>query len=202
MTMPHPTVRLEAGGEPSSVTLRSARLGPAVRRSLHVVHVATVTATFRASPDRIFRVLKGVAEGHGGELEWAEVVDRSGSLLLCDFWTKLDLPFGRSFLFSTREMVELDPPAALHYRHLSGPSRGLAESMVIQRISPGTTKVTYRAVFPSPWRWFGYLFALLAKPVAHVFMQAHFRELRRSVERAPADRTPPAPSDPGHKEPG
>jgi hypothetical protein len=150
---------------------------------MHVIHVAIVHATFQAPPDRIYRVLKGVAEGHGGELEWAEVVERSADTLLCDFWTELKLPFGRRIRFRTQETVELDPPSALHYRHRSGPSRGLAETLTIRAVTPDTTRVIYRAVIPSPWRWFGRLFALFGKPVAHIFMYAHFEELRRSVER-------------------
>lgn len=159
---------------------------------MHVVHVATIHNTFHAPPDRIYRVLKGVAEGHGGELEWADVVERSGDLLLCDFWTELKLPIGRRIRFRTQETVELDPPSALHYRHRSGPSRGLAETLTIRAITPHETRVIYRAVFPSHLRWFGRLFALFGKPVAHIFMYAHFRELRRSVERPPRPTGPVA----------
>lgn len=149
---------------------------------MHVVHVATVSATFRAGPDRIYRVLKGVAEGHGGDLEWAEVIDRQGDRLLCDFWTEIGFARGRSVRFRTRETVELDPPFMLHYRHRSGPSRGLAETISITGASRGPARVTYRAVYASPWRSFSLLFAFFAKPVAHVFMRAHYHELRRSVE--------------------
>jgi hypothetical protein len=162
---------------------------------MHVSHVATIGATFRAPPDRIYRVLQGVAEGHGGELEWAEVVERSGDLMLCDFWTELKLPFGRRVRFRTRETVELDPPSALHYRHRSGPSLGLAETMVIRPVTAGRTRVTYRAVYPSRRRWFGRLFSIFGRPVAHVFMHAHFRELRRSVEQGRRGATRPRRPD-------
>jgi len=165
-------------------SLRPARLDATTMAPMHIVHVATVTDTFRSSPDRIYRVLKGVAEGHGGELEWAEVIDRTGDRLLCDFWTEIGLARGRSIRFRTRETVELDPPFQLHYRHRSGPSRGLAETISIGAASSGHARVTYRAFYASPWRSFSLLFAFFAKPIAHLFMRAHYRELRRSVERS------------------
>jgi hypothetical protein len=164
---------------------RPARLGQLVDW-VHAFHVATVVDDMPGPAERVFRVLKGVAEGHGGSFEWAEVVARSGNRLLCDFWTEIPLPLGRRYLFPTRETVELDPPLRLHYRHRSGPSRGLAETIEIKPIDAYRSRVVYVAVYPSRRRWWGRAFAILAKPVAHVFMRIHFSELRRAVERPPS----------------
>jgi hypothetical protein len=149
----------------------------------HRFHVATLSIEVASSPERVIRVLKGVAEGHGGDFEWAEVLARSGDRLVCDFWTEIKLPLGLRYRFPTRETVELDPPSRLHYRHRSGPSRGLAETITVVGRGPGRAHVTYVATYPSTRRWWGQLFAVTAKPVAHIFMQIHFAELRRSVER-------------------
>jgi hypothetical protein len=154
------------------------------RGRIHVVHVATLADEMQAAPDRIYRVLKGVAEGHGGTFEWAEVIGRDNNLLVCKFWTEMRLPRGLRFRFPTRESVELDPPLAVHYRHRSGPSRGIAETITIDPIDGTRSRVTYRAIYPSASRAWAWTFALVAKPVAHVFMRIHFDELRRSVERA------------------
>lgn len=170
-------------------TLRE--LGAGVR----AVHVATVVAEMPAPAERVFRVLKGVAEGHGGSFEWAEVLARSGNRLLCDFWTEIPLPLGRQYRFPTRETVELDPPLRLHYRHRSGPSRGLAETITIRPVDASRSRVIYVAMYPSHRRWWGQLFAIFAKPVAHLFMRIHFRELRRAVEVPSQTRS--APGRPG-----
>lgn len=149
---------------------------------VHAIHVATVVDEIPGPAERVFRVLKGVAEGHGGQFEWAEVLARSGHRLLCDFWTEIPLPLGHSYRFPTRETVELDPPLKLHYRHRSGPSRGLAETITIRPMDASRSRVIYVAVYPARRHWWGQLFAILAKPVAHVFMRIHFRELRRAFE--------------------
>ena len=52
------------------------------------------------------------------------------------------------------------------------------------RPAPATTRVVYRAWYASPWRTWGRLFTLAGKPVAHLFMRAHFRELRRTLVRS------------------
>jgi hypothetical protein len=167
---------------------RPARLDQLADR-IPAFHVATVVAEMPGPAERVYRVLKGVAEGHGGSFEWAEVLARSGNRLLCDFWTEIPLPLGRSYLFPTRETVELDPPLTIHYRHRSGPSRGLAETIEISPIDESRCRVTYVAVYPSRRRWWGRVFAIFAKPVAHVFMRIHFDELRRSVERRGGQRS-------------
>ncbi len=155
-----------------------------VRDRMHVVPVATVSISVGARADAIHRALRANAEGQGGELEWAEVLERSGDLLVCDFWTELPLPGRLVIRFPTRESVELDPPHAVHYRHRGGPSRGLAETISIEPLGAGdVSRVVYRAVYPSPWRSWAALFALIARPVAVLFMRAHFNELRRTVER-------------------
>jgi hypothetical protein len=167
-------------GEATAELRRPATLGQLGDR-VRSVHVATVLDEMPASAERVFRVLKGVAEGHGGNFEWAEVLARSGNRLLCDFWTEIPLPLGHRYLFPTRETVELDPPLRLHYRHRSGPSRGLAETMTIRPLDASRSRVIYVAAYPSRRRWWGQLFAIFAKPVAHLFMRIHFWELRRAV---------------------
>jgi hypothetical protein len=165
---------------------RPATLGNLGNR-VHAAHVATVIAEVRAPAERVFRVLKGVAEGHGGNFEWAEVLGRSGNRLLCDFWTEIPLPLGRHYRFATRETVELDPPLRIHYRHRSGPSRGLAETIAIRPIGASRSRVIYVAVYPARRRWWAQLFAYFAKPVAHLFMRIHFHELRQATEgRSPS----------------
>jgi hypothetical protein len=164
---------------------RPATLGQLADR-VPAFHVATVVDEMPGPADRVFRVMKGVAEGHGGSFEWAEVLARSGNRLLCDFWTEIPLPFGQRYRFPTRETVELDPPHTLHYRHRSGISRGLAETIEIRPIDASRSRVIYVAVYPSRRHWWGRVFAILAKPVAHVFMRIHFSELRRAVERPPS----------------
>jgi hypothetical protein len=149
-----------------------------IERRAYVAHVATVVDEMPASADRIFRVLKGVAEGHGGKFEWAEVVARTDNRLLCDFWTEIALPFGHRVRFPTRESVELDPPHRLHYRHRSGPSRGVAETITIVPLGRDRSRVVYRALYPSRRRWWALTFAFVAKPIAHIFMRIHFAELR------------------------
>jgi hypothetical protein len=169
---------------------RPAVLGKLGNR-VHVVHVATVIAEVGAPAERVFRVLKGVAEGHGGNFEWAEVVGRLGNRLLCDFWTEIPLPLGRHYRFVTRETVELDPPLRIHYRHRSGPSRGLAETIAIRPIDASRSRVIYVAVYPARRLWWGQLFAFFAKPVAHLFMRIHFRELRQAAEGPAQARSQP-----------
>jgi hypothetical protein len=154
-----------------------------LRGRMHLAPVAVVRVTVRAQPGTVYRALKANAEGRGGRLEWAEVLERSGNELSCDFWTEIRLSRRLRIRFRTRESVELDPPLRVHYRHRSGPSRGLAETIEIQPIGGDASRVVYRATYPSPWRWWALLFTAVAKPVAHVFMRVHFRELRRVVER-------------------
>lgn len=154
-----------------------------VRERLHVIHLATVSELMPGTPEQAYRTLRGVAEGRGGELEWAEVLERTDGRIVADFVTRIRLPFGRSVRFATRESVELDPPATLHYRHRSGVSAGVAETISLHPHGAAATRVAYRAVYVSPWRTWGRFFTFVGKPVAHLFMRAHFRELRRTLGR-------------------
>ncbi len=149
---------------------------------LNLFHIATISAPMAGSRARVYSTLKGVAEGKGGKFEWAEVVARSDRRLLCDFWTQIDVPLVPTIRFRTRESVELDPPDTLHYRHRSGPSRGVAETIVVEELSAGRSRVTYTAVYPSTRRVWGMLFAIVARPVTHLFMWIHFRELAHTME--------------------
>jgi hypothetical protein len=49
--------------------------------------------------------------------------------------------------------VELDPPLKIHYRHRSGPSRGLAETIEVKPIDASRSRVIYVAAYPSRHRW-------------------------------------------------
>lgn len=154
-----------------------------LRGRMHLFHLATVTELMPGTPEQAYRTLRGVAEGKGGELEWAEVLERDDARIVADWVTQLQLPLGLSIRFATRESVELDPPLTIHYRHRSGPSAGVAETITLRPLGPSATRIVYRAAYPSPWRTWGRLFTFLGKPVAHIFMRAHFRELRRTLEQ-------------------
>ena len=89
------------------------------------LEVGPIVADVDAPAPLIYQMLAAIGQGVQRPDEGAEVLERAGNDLVCDFWTTVALPLGRSRRVRTRESVRLMPPNRIEYEHLDGPVRVL-----------------------------------------------------------------------------
>ena len=141
-----------------------------------------MTVEIEAPAALVYQMLAAIGQGPQKDGERAEILERAGDELVCDFWTRVALPAGRDRLVRTRERVTLVPPDRIEYEHLDGPVRGLRESITVSTTAHGKTRLTYVGTYQSSGV-FDYLRALwLARPAIHRAMDAHFADVRQRAE--------------------
>ena len=149
-------------------------------RSDEVGPIATDVA---APAEMMFQMLAAIGQGEQDDGEGAEILSRDGDQLVCDFWTTVPMPFGRSRRVRTRESVRLVPPDRIEYEHLDGPVRGLRETIDIESLGPGQSRLTYRGTYPEPGRLAGIAFRVLSRGAIERTMVQHFDDLRLRAEQ-------------------
>ncbi|MES2209299.1 MAG: hypothetical protein V4515_03840 [Chloroflexota bacterium] len=162
-------------------------------------HVGPIAAEVRAPAALIYQMLAAIGQGAKRPGERAEILQRDGNDLICDFWTTVPLPFGQSRRVQTRESVRLVPPDRIDYEHLNGPVRGLRESITVESVGPRRSRLTYRGTYPSVGRLAGFAFRVISRAAIERTMLDHFNDLRRRAEERAAEsrlfRDVPAASD-------
>lgn len=145
--------------------------------------VGPIAAEIDAPADLLFQMLAAIGQGPRRPGERAEVLQRDGDDLVCDFVTTVRLPLGRARTVRTREAVRLVPPDRIEYEHLDGPIRGLRESIVMETLGPRRTRLVYRGTYRSGSRLAGYAFRVLSRSIIEHAVSEHFAELRTLAER-------------------
>ncbi len=149
---------------------------------MKVVTIGPVSTTIAAPAPLVYQMLSTIGQGTGHDGERAEVLERDGDQLVCDFWTRVTLPGGIDRLVRTRERVALRPPNRVEYEHLDGPVRGLRESITVTSKPGGGTHLTYVGSY-EPRGMLDHLRArLLARPAIGRVMQQHFDDVRTRAE--------------------
>jgi hypothetical protein len=164
------------------------------------VTLGPVAHPIQAPPALVYQMLAAIGQRGTAGGERAEILERTGDMLICDFWTRVTLPGGIDRLVRTRERVILHPPDAVEYEHLDGPVSGLREQITVVPDGAGASLVTYRGAY-RPQGLVDYLRALvLVRPVMGRVMREHFADLRDRAEaraaRSRVFRTDPAASHP------
>ena len=144
--------------------------------------VGPIEAEVEAPALLMYQMLAAIGQGAPRPGEGAEIVERDGDDLLCDFWTTVSLPLGRSRRVRTREAVRLIPPDRIEYEHLDGPVRGLRESIVIEDLGDRRSRLVYRGSYPSPGRLADIAFRVLSRAAIERTVVEHFEDLRRRAE--------------------
>lgn len=164
------------------------------RSSLKPVVIGPVCCAVRAPPPLVYQMLAAIGQGSAGNGERAEVLERDGDQLVCDFWTRVRLPGGVDRLVRTRERVTLRAPNRVDYEHLDGPVRGLRESITIAPGPAGSAVLSYSGSY-EPRNLLDALRArLLARPAIRRVMKQHFEDFRQRAESR-ATRSRVFPSD-------
>jgi len=127
-------------------------------------------------------MLGAIGQGAQRPGERAEILERDGDRLVCDFWTVVSLPLGRDRLVRTREAVRLRPPDRVEYEHLDGPVRGLREAITIEPIDDRRSRLVYRASYRSQGLVGSLGFRLVARRAIHRAMREHFGDIRERAE--------------------
>jgi hypothetical protein len=127
-------------------------------------------------------MLSAIGQGAQRPGERAEILERDGDRLLCDFSTVISLPMGRQRTVRTREVVRLCPPDRVEYEHLDGPVRGLRESIAIEPLADRRSRLVYRASYPSPGLVGSLGFRLLARRAIQHAMREHLADIRVRAE--------------------
>jgi hypothetical protein len=148
--------------------------------------VGPIEAEVEAPALLMYQMLAAIGQGAPRPGEGAEIVERDGDDLLCDFWTTVSLPLGRSRRVRTREAVRLIPPDRIEYEHLDGPVRGLRESIVVESLGARRSRLVYRGSYPSPGRLAGIAFRALSRAAIERTVVEHFEDLRARAEHRAA----------------
>lgn len=149
---------------------------------MNVMRIGPVSCTVAAPPPLVYQMLSAVGQGPQRDGERSEVLQRDGDELVCDFWTRVELPAGLVRLVRTRERVRLRPPDAIEYEHLDGPVKGLRETISLTGVAGGRTRMTYWGTYEPRDRLDAARTYLLARPIIHRTMRQHFEHLRERAE--------------------
>ena len=144
--------------------------------------IGPIVAEVGAPAPLVYQMLGAIGQGAQRPGEHAEILERDGDRLVCDFWTAIPLPAGRRRLVRTREAVRLRPPDRVEYEHLDGPVRGLRESITIQPTGERRCRLIYRASYPGVGLLRKLGFRVLTGPAIRRAMEAHFAEVRERAE--------------------
>lgn len=146
------------------------------------VEVGPIDADVAAPAALLFQMLRAIGQGAQRPGERAEILGRDGDALVCDFWTIVSLPFGRTRSVRTRERVRLVPPARVEYVHLDGPVRGLRESITIEPIDDRRSRLVYRGTYAPRGRLAGHAFRSVSRGAIERAVRDHFADLRERAE--------------------
>lgn len=161
----------------------------AMTKPVDVHEVGPIAADVDAPAALIYQMLAAIGQGAQGQGEGAQILEREGNNLVCDFWTTVPLPLGQSRRVRTRETVRLRPPDRIDYEHLDGPVRGLRESIKVESLGPGRSRLIYRGTYPSSGRLAGFAFRAISRAAIERTMGDHFNDLRlRAEDRAKRSR--------------
>lgn len=158
------------------------------------LEVGPIVADIDAPAPLIYQMLAAIGQGVRRPDEGAEVLERAGNDLVCDFWTTVALPLGRSRRVRTRESVRLLPPNRIEYEHLDGPVRGLTEFIEVESIGPRQSRLVYRGRYAPSGLVAEFAFRALSRAAIERTMVEHFDDLRtRAEDRARRSRLFPEP---------
>lgn len=158
------------------------------------VTIGPVSALIAAPPGLVYQMLAAIGQGQDRNGERAEVLQRSGDQLVCDFWTTVRLPIVADRLVRTRERVTLRPPDTLEYEHLDGPVRGLKETITVVAHGGGT-RMTYAGSYEPRGVLDHLRVMLVGRPVIDRVIRQHFDDVRSLAEaRAARSRAFPGPA--------
>ena len=146
------------------------------------IEVGPVSEVIAAPPGLVFQMLAAIGQGAQQDGERAVIIEEVDGRLLCDFWTSVALPGGRTRLFRTRELVHVQPPDRIEYEHLDGFVKGLRESIVVEPTADGATRMTYAGVYRPGGIVDRLMARFLARPVIRRVMRDHFADVRVRAE--------------------
>jgi len=149
------------------------------------LEVGPIDAEVEAPAALLFQMLGAIGQGTQRPGERAEILERDGDALVCDFWTVVSLPFGRTRSVRTREAVHLVPPDRIDYEHLGGPIRGLRESITVEPLGDRRSRLVYRGTYMAGGRLAGLAFRLVSRGAVERAVRDHFADLgQRAGARA------------------
>lgn len=157
-------------------------MGHVSERRATVREVGPITIEIVAPAGLVYQMLSAIGQGAQRPGERAEVLERDGQLLVCEFRTVVSLPLGRVRSVCTREAVGLCPPDRVEYEHLNGPVRGLRESITIEPIGDRRSRLVYRASYRPRGRLTDLGFRLLARGAIERAIEEHFADIRDRAE--------------------
>ncbi len=146
--------------------------------------IGPISIEVAAPAPLVFQMLCAIGQGQQHPGEAAEIIERNGDEMVCEFTTVVTPPLVPPQAVRTREWVRTIPPDRVEYRHLDGPVRGLEETITVEPIDQARSRLEYRAAYPTSGL-LGRLRYHLARPMIEQVMREHFRDLKdRAEERA------------------
>ena len=129
-------------------------------------------------------------EGEGDvDAEPAGALGRLGDgSVVREFETSVPLPFGVRRVVRTREEIRLVPPASIRFRHLAGPVRGMAESIVVEPLGDDRCRITYTGQLPRSGPALRVAYRLVARPAIERIVRTHLGAVAGRAEAVAAGR--------------
>lgn len=146
------------------------------------LEVGPIEAIVGAPAALLFQMLCAIGQGAQRPGERAEILERDGDALVCDFWTVVSLPLGRERSVRTREAVRLVPPDRIEYEHLDGPVRGLRESIRVEPHGDRRSRLVYRGTYGPGGLLAGLAFRIVSRGAIERAVRSHFADLRVRAE--------------------
>lgn len=146
------------------------------------IEIGPIRADLRAPAALVFQMLSAIGQGAQRPGERSEIRQRDGDSLICDFWTTIRLPLGRTRSVRTRETVRFAPPDRIEYQHLDGPVRGLCESITIESLGDTDSRLVYRGTYVPAGRLAGFVFRLVSRRAVERAVSQHFADFRGRAE--------------------
>ena len=144
------------------------------------VELKTQTVVVKAPRDMVYQKMTSYGRGRlqGDNNESSKVICRDGNSIVAEFRTRAG-----PFTHTTIELVTLEPPERITFKHLKGPLHYAWEEFVFNDVE-GDTEITHRGEFI--WSRFpvlGWLGGLLyTKPAFERVIEKHMQQIKLSCE--------------------
>lgn len=160
---------------------------PDMNRRPASLTVGPVQIDIDAPAALLFEMLGAIGQGIQRPGERAEILERHGDHLVCDFWSIVPMPFGRVRSVRTREAVHVMAPDRIDFEHLDGPVRGLRESITVEARESARSRLVYRGIYVPRGPLARLVFRVVSRRGVERAVDSHFADLRGRAEARAAN---------------
>ena len=145
--------------------------------------IGPIQSHIDATAPLVYQMLTAIGQGAQQPGERADLVERTPTGFIYDFWSTIQVPILGPRSVRTREAVQLIPPDRIDFEHLDGPVSGLRETITVEAVGGRQTRVVYVATYRPPSLLRAIVFRLIGRRVISVAVRSHFADVRVRAHR-------------------